>query len=1056
MKKTTFLFLLVFFMMNIYSQKPATIKESMTTLKTYPFNDPNPIPNPNNFYYPYHRFDGFAIEGRDQLWKEVILENDYIKVSIFPDIGGKIWGAIEKSTGNEFIYYNSVVKFRDIAMRGPWTSGGLELNFGIIGHSPSTSTPIDYVIKTNKNGSVSCFLSGTDLFTRTRWETEVNLEHNKAYFTTKTTWHNPTPLNQPYYHWINGGFHAKGNLEFFFPGSHWIGHDGQAHKWPSDDKGNDLSFYSQNNFGGDKSYHIVGGLNDFFAAYWHDTDFGSGHFAPYGEKLGRKIFMWSQARSGAIWEDLLTDDDGQYVEFQSGRLFNQAVHSSTQTPFKHIGFEPYATEMFTEYWFPIKSTKGVRKANQTGILNFERKGDKLFIYFCPLVKIVKNLSIYFGNKLAHEFSLNLDVLENWKVEIENNSIDNPLSIVVGSNELIYSEKGENELLNRPMKSPSDFDWNSVYGLFTDGLHRMHQNDFINAKLSFEKCLIKDPNYLPALNQMAILYYRKADFDKAIQYSSKSLSINTYDPEANFIFGLANKKMDNFLNAQDGFAVASLNPSYRNASNIELSKLFLLQNNLIKSKFYASKVLEAYSKNIEANKIMAVIYRLEGNLANANNCLQVIDEMVQLNHQTNLERWLLNNTADSKTIFKNQIKNELPHETYLELAYWYKGIGDISTALKILNDAPKHSMIYLNLAYLYNQSGNTDISNQYLNKVFNMSTDFVFPFRLEEKEVLEWAVKTSDNWKLRYYLGLLHWSLGNRILAKEHFLKVSHKPESPYFYIAKSLLFDDEDSYTPEKDLIRAQSLGFEDWRTSEKLIDYYLQSGQSGKALKIAKQALSKFDSNNTLKYVYAKCLMSEGQYSNARNSLMRTTILPSEGARYGRVTYRQACIMEAVELYEKKQFKSAIKLIGKSRLWPENLGAGKPYTVDERIEDFLEAKCWLKMEERGKSEELYKNIIEFTEGKASSFSSVDYLYLIILQNNGLHEQIQKYLDKWEQNQPIDNTFKWCQAMLKNNYDQALKIEGQINTETGGTPWDPKYADTDFEIIKTIARAFKN
>jgi hypothetical protein len=28
------------------------------------------------------------------------------------------------------VLYNNVVKFRDIAMRGPWTSGGIEFNFG--------------------------------------------------------------------------------------------------------------------------------------------------------------------------------------------------------------------------------------------------------------------------------------------------------------------------------------------------------------------------------------------------------------------------------------------------------------------------------------------------------------------------------------------------------------------------------------------------------------------------------------------------------------------------------------------------------------------------------------------------------------------------------------------------------------------------------------------------------------------------------------------------------------------------------------------------------------
>ncbi|MDD4569960.1 MAG: DUF5107 domain-containing protein, partial [Tepidanaerobacteraceae bacterium] len=495
MKKIIFIALMVITSTNVFTQNPATIQESMISMKTYPFFDPNPIPNPDNNYYPYFRFDGFSTEGEEKMWKQIILENDYIKVFIVPEIGGKIWGAIEKSTNNEFIYYNSVVKFRDIAMRGPWTSGGLELNFGLIGHSPTTSSTVDYKMKKNNDGSVSCFLSATDLITRTRWETEVNLKSDKAYFTTKTTWHNPTPLTQPYYHWINGGFQADGDLEFCFPGSHWIGHDGLASNWPFNKDGRNLAFYKQNNFGGDKSYHVVDGINDFYAAYWHDLNFGSVHFSPYNEKLGRKIFLWSQAKSGGIWKDLLTDNDGQYVELQSGRLFNQEASSSTATPFKHFGFEPYAVDFFTEYWFPIKNTKGVKKANQTGALNVEEDSDIIKLFFCPAEKIKDDINIFLDDQLVQKFSVDLEALEDWQGSFKINP-DKNLKIIIGDNKLIYNEQDGKKEFVRPMQSPDDFDWQSTYGLFLDGLNWTYQNNQSKALKSFQKCLSKDPYYAP--------------------------------------------------------------------------------------------------------------------------------------------------------------------------------------------------------------------------------------------------------------------------------------------------------------------------------------------------------------------------------------------------------------------------------------------------------------------------------------------------------------------------------------------------------------------------------
>ena len=485
------LHIIIFFFVIIanigFAQSNATIKESSVVLKTYPFYDPDPTPRPNVYYYPWFRFDGFSTEGENKSWKEVILENDYIKVSIFPEIGGKIWGAVEKSTGNEFVYYNSVVKFRDIAMRGPWTSGGIELNFGIIGHSPNTSTPVDYAIQTNEDGSVSCFLSSIDLFTRTRWETEVNLPKDKAFFTTKTTWHNPTPLEQPYYQWMNGAFQAGGNLEFCFPGKHWIGHDGKLHNWPIDENGRDLSWYDKNDFGKSKSYHITGGINEFFGAYWHDTDFGSVHFSPYGEKLGRKIFLWSQDRSGAIWEELLTDNDGQYVEFQSGRLFNQAVPFSTKTPFKHHGFEPYAIDVFTEYWFPVKSTQGITQANPIGALNVEEEKLDITVSFCPVQKINEKISVFEGEQLLFSTDLRLGVLETWEKKLVKKSPDLPLTIIIGDKKLFYSEKNENDTkTTRPLTAPGDFDWQSVYGLYLDGFNWMHQNNHHRALECFSE------------------------------------------------------------------------------------------------------------------------------------------------------------------------------------------------------------------------------------------------------------------------------------------------------------------------------------------------------------------------------------------------------------------------------------------------------------------------------------------------------------------------------------------------------------------------------------------
>ncbi|NIP81645.1 MAG: DUF5107 domain-containing protein, partial [Gemmatimonadetes bacterium] len=145
----------------------------------------------------------------------------------------------------------------------------------------------------------------------------------RAYFETRVLWYNPTPLEQPYYNWMTAAAFARDDLEMAIPGNAYLQHSGTERPWPVDEAGRYLPLYRNNTFGGHKSYHVVGELNDFFGGYYHDDDYGFGHWARYEDMPGQKLWLWALSREGGVWEDLLTDTDGQYVEFQAGRLFVQ-------------------------------------------------------------------------------------------------------------------------------------------------------------------------------------------------------------------------------------------------------------------------------------------------------------------------------------------------------------------------------------------------------------------------------------------------------------------------------------------------------------------------------------------------------------------------------------------------------------------------------------------------------------------------------------------------------------------------------------------------------------
>lgn len=469
---------------SLYAQhERASVTEMVQNMKTYPFSDPDPVANPSDIFYPYFRFDGFSEKSIDKEWKVVLLENDYICLTLFPEIGGKIWGAFDKVSKKEFIYNNHVVKFRDIAMRGPWTSGGIEFNFGIIGHAPTTSTPVDYLTKKKSDGSVSCYISSFDLITRTFWTVEVNLPKDKAYFTTKTTWYNSSSIDQPYYQWMNAAYKAERNAQFCYPGTNYIGHGGELHSFPFDEQGRDISWYEKNNFGNSKSYHVLGQYNDFYGIYWHDDDFGSIHHANYDEKLGMKIFLWGLSREGEIWKDLLTDTDGQYIELQSGRMFNQPASNSCFTPYKHTAFSPQATDTWIEYWFPVRNIKGVSKVSSIGALNVLKEKNCLKLYFSPLQQLSTTVKLYEGEQEIYSTFFNCDVLETWEdsIPFKSRGTCGRLKVVIGDNLLVYSEETSDNVTNRPKELPADFDWNSAYGLYIQGEQWMNQKVYDKAE-----------------------------------------------------------------------------------------------------------------------------------------------------------------------------------------------------------------------------------------------------------------------------------------------------------------------------------------------------------------------------------------------------------------------------------------------------------------------------------------------------------------------------------------------------------------------------------------------
>lgn len=1045
MKKMLILLCATSLLQPLFAQQ-ATVTETVETVKTYPFSDPDPVADPSDLFYPYFRFDGFSAKGTDRQWKVVSLENDYIKLTLFPEIGGKIWGAVDKTTGKEFIYNNHVVKFRDIAMRGPWTSGGIEFNFGIIGHAPTSSTPVDYVTRQKPDGSVSCYVSSYELVTRTLWTVEVNLPKDKAYFTTTTTWHNSSSIDQPYYQWMNAGYPAAGNVEFCYPGTNYIGHGGELHSFPLDEQGRDISWYEKNDFGNSKSYHIVGKYNDFYGAYWHDNDFGSIHHADYDEKLGMKIFLWGLSREGGIWEDLLTDTNGQYIELQSGRMYNQPASNSSLTPYKHTAFGPQATDRWTVDWFPVKGIKGVSKASRIGALNVLREDGFLKLYFSPLQKLSTTIKLYEGEKEMNSIPLNCGVLETWKDSIPLNKAvaAGRLKVVVGEDLLVYSEVPSDNITSRPKQLPADFDWSSAYGLYTQGEQWMNQKVLDKAEKFLLASLEKDPYFVPALTDLASLYYRQGRYDEALARCETALSINTYDGDVNYLYGLCNMALGNHTDAKDGFSVASYSPGVRSAAYEKLAEMYLMDRNWTKAEHYALRSKEFNQMNLSADHVLMVVYRKTNQPEKAKALIDPLLEDLPLYHAARFEQ-LYQGEGSGHPIddLQSLIRNELPFETYMELAEWYESVGCTEEALSLLSCAGNYPIALYKQAYLLHQAGNDDESRGMLQRAGALSPAMVFPFRPSSLKALEWAKTVQPDWKIDYYEALIRWANQDKAKALELLENCGEADYAP-FYLSRASLKEGESRLA---DLLKAEQIEMS-WRTGFALINHYVANNQWQKAVETGKKYTKKYPSNYYIGLKYAKALCETGQYQPCISLLSRMQVLPNEGSYAGRAVYREANLYRAMEQLSHKNYKQVVKSVETSKEWPENLGVGKPYDnmIDNRLEDYLEAKAAAGQGDSRKTSALLAAVADYTISR-SHFESGNLLSALALRESGKVQEADHMVAAWSTDFPENRVVQWCTAIYRGEKEKAVGMLQSRNDQTNTTPWEASFRDSNFDLI---------
>ena len=661
-------------------------------------------------------------------------------------------------------------------------------------------------------------------------------------------------------------------------------------------------------------------------------------------------------------------------------------------------------------------------------------------------KLSTTLKLYEGGKEVHSVPLNCDVLETWKDSIPLNKAvaAGKLKIVIGEDLLVYSEVPSDNITSRPKQLPADFDWNSAYGLYTQGEQWMNQKILDKAEKFLLASLEKDPYFVPALTKLASLYYRQGRYDEALARCKTALSINTYEGNVNYLYGLCNKALGNYTDAKDGFSIASYSLEVRSAAYEKLAEMFLLEKNWAKAEHYALRSKEFNRMNLSADHVLMVVYRKTGRLKEAKALINPLLEDLPLYHAARFEQ-LYQGEGSGHPIddLQSLIRNELPFETYMELAEWYESVGCTEEALSLLSCAGDYPIALYKQAYLLHQTGNEDESRRMLQRAETLSPAMVFPFRPSSLNALAWAKTVQPDWKIDYYEALIRWANQDKSKALELLTNCGETDYAP-FYLSRASLKEGESRLA---DLLKAEQIGMS-WRTGFALINYYVANRQWQKAAETGKIYMKKYPSNYYIGLKYAKALCETGQYRPCVSLLSQMQVLPNEGSYAGRAVYREANLYQAMEQLSHKNYKQVMKSVEASKEWPENLGVGKPYDnmIDSRLEDYLEAKAAAGLGDSRKASALLSAVAGYKTSR-SHFGSGNLLNALALRESGKVQEADRMVAAWSTDFPENRVAQWCTTIYRGEKEKAAGLLQSRNDPADTTPWETSFRDSNFGLI---------
>jgi tetratricopeptide (TPR) repeat protein len=763
------------------------VREENVTIPTYVAGDPEP--NPMFFFgrqsqgaegriYPYPLYDNLTGEKADKTYRLVTLENEYVRIGVLPEIGGRIFEGVDKTNGYDFLYRQHVIKPALIGLIGAWISGGIEWNIPHH-HRATTFIPVQYRIEENADGSKTVWVGELEVRHRMRWAVGYTLRPGTSVLEASLRIVNRTPVANSVLCFANVAVHVNDDYQVIFPpGTQHVTYHSKREftTWPiatgrysgSDfGDGTDASWYK--NHISSSSMFAWNYADDFFAGYDHGRQAGLMSVANHHIVPGKKLWTWGNGPRGRMWDHILTDEDGPYIELMVG------AYSDNQPDYSWL--QPYEVKSFEMYWYPFRGIGGVKKANLDAAVNLDvNDGVAKVGFYATSARRKATVLLRAGDKTLLQETIAIDPGQPYTkavaipADVDEHELHASLS--VGGKELVaYSPiRLDPEPTPKPVRTPQRPDQiETNEELYLTGLRIEQFHDpSLEPDPYWEEALRRDPADVRVNTALGIKCLKKAryeDAEKLFRKALERLTANYTSPlngEPFYYLGAALRAQGKDDEAFDILYKATWSMAWRAPAYYTLAEIACGRGDMATALDLVDHSLQANTQNIRALNLKAAVLR---HLGRSKEALQVLASAA---HQTDpldvramAERWLASKSAATRNVMVAAM-NAHPataQETaseYMNAGLWTDGTAVLAQVVQAATDKLGLSpMIYYYLAYFADKAGQQDKAAEYSHSAQEMSPDYVFPFQDEAVAVLERAMVIDDrDARAPYYLGNL--------------------------------------------------------------------------------------------------------------------------------------------------------------------------------------------------------------------------------------------------------------------------------------------------------------